>query len=174
MDGFVRERLRPLAPGLLLALLTLCFGFGMGGAFGAIEDSMKDGLSSSAEAVLDTVYAGDRAKMDAVVKKSWVYYKRAHLHANGLGTSALACILLLSVLGKPGPLERAGAAAFGIGALLYSVFWLMAGTTAPGLGSTGAAKESLRLIAIPGSGLCIVGLLLTLYATVTRVILGRD
>jgi len=174
MDGFVRERLRPLAPGLLLALLTLCFGFGMGGAFGAIEDSMKDGLSSSAEAVLDTVYAGDRAKMDAVVKKSWVYYKRAHLHANGLGTSALACILLLSLLGKPGTLEQAGAAAFGLGALLYSVFWLMAGTSAPGLGSTGVAKESLGWIAIPGSGLCFVGLLITLYATVTRTILGRD
>jgi hypothetical protein len=89
MDGFVRERLRPLAPGLILALLTLCFGFGLGGAFGAIEDSLKEGLSSSAEAALDSVYGGDRAKMDAVVKKSWVYYKRAHLHANGLGTSAL-------------------------------------------------------------------------------------
>jgi hypothetical protein len=174
MDGFVRERLRPLAPGLILALLTLCFGFGLGGAFGAIEDSLKEGLSSSAEAALDSAYGGDRAKMDAVVKKSWVYYKRAHLHANGLGTSALACILLLSLLGKPGTLERAGAAVFGLGALLYSLFWLMAGTSAPGLGSTGAAKESLGWIAIPGSGLCFVGLLVTLYATVTRAMTGRE
>ena len=111
MERFARERLRPLAPGLVLALLTLCFGFGMGGAFGAIEDSMKDGLASSAEAALETAYGGDRARMDAVVKKSWVYYKRAHLHANGLGTTALACTLLLSLLGRPGTLERAGAAA---------------------------------------------------------------
>jgi len=115
MDGFLRERLRPLAPGLVLALLTLCFGFGLGGAFGAVEDSLKEGLSSRGEAVLDTAYGGDRARMDAVVEKSWVYYKRAHLHANGLGTSALACILLLSLLGRPGTLERAGAAGFLIG-----------------------------------------------------------
>ena len=173
MEGFVRERLRPLAPGLVLALLTLCFGFGLGGAFGAIEDSMKQGLASSAEAALDTAYGGDRAKMDAVVKKSWVSYKRAHLHANGLGTSALACILLLSLLGRPGMLERAGAAAFGLGALLYSVFWLMAGSSAPGIGSTGAAKESLGWIAIPGSGLCFAGLLATSYATVTRLLTAR-
>jgi hypothetical protein len=174
MDGFVRERLRPLAPGLVLALLTLCFGFGLGGAFGAIEDSLKEGLSSRGESVLDTAYGGDRAKMDAVVNQSWVYYKRAHLHANGLGTSALACILLLSLLGRPGTLERAGAGAFGLGALLYSIFWLMAGASAPGLGSTGAAKESLGWIAIPGSGLCIAGLLVVLYATVTRVMTARE
>ena len=174
MEGFARERLRPLAPGLVLALLTLGFGFGLGGAFGAIQDSLKEGLSSSAEAVLDTAYGGDRARMDAVVKKSWVYYKRAHLHANGLGTSALACILLLSLLGRPGTVERAGAAAFGLGALLYSVFWLLAGSSAPGIASTGAAKESLGWIAIPGSGLCFVGLLVTLYATLTRVMKSRD
>ena len=41
----------------------------------------------------------------------------------------------------------------------------MAGSSAPGMGSTGAAKESLGWIAIPGSGLCFVGLLVTLYAT---------
>ena len=38
--------------------------------------------------------------------------------------------------------------------------WMFAGLKAPGLGSTGAAKESLRLLAIPSSGLCTVGLVL--------------
>ena len=35
MNDLVDERLRPLAPGLLLALLAVLFGFGMGAAFGA-------------------------------------------------------------------------------------------------------------------------------------------
>jgi hypothetical protein len=174
MNDFATERLRPLAPGLLLAVLTLCFGFGMGGAFGAAEDDMKAGLAASGAAALVQVYQGDEAKMNAVVKKSWVYYKRAHLHANGLGTTALACGLLLAMLGVPGRTERAAGAALGAGALLYSVFWLLAGSAAPGLGSTGAAKESLSFVAIPGSGLCMLGLLGTLYATVMRLVLGRE
>ena len=163
--------MRPLGVGIILSLLTLCFGFGMGAAFGAVESSIKAGLRADAVAVLDTVYAGDQATLDKVVGKSWVYYKRAHLHANGLGTTALACILLLAALGKPGGIKRASAIAIGAGALLYSVFWLLAGSTAPGLGSTGAAKEGLGFIAIPGSGLCILGLLGTLWSAVERLFL---
>jgi hypothetical protein len=36
---------------------------------------------------------------------------------------------------------------------------MFAGMRAPGMGSTGAAKESLAWLAIPSSGLCILGLL---------------
>ena len=42
--------------------------------------------------------------------------------------------------------------ALGGGALGYSVFWMWAGFIAPGLGSTGAAKESLRWLAMPSAG----------------------
>ena len=173
VSDFASERLRPLAPGIVLALLTLCFGFGLGGAFGAAEDGMKAGLAARAEAVSESVYAGSEAEMKAVLAKSWVYYKRAHLHANGLGITALACGLLLALLGRPRPVERAAAVALGAGALLYSLFWLLAGNAAPGLGSTSAAKESLGLVAIPGSGLCILGLVGTLYSTLDRLVLRR-
>jgi multisubunit Na+/H+ antiporter MnhB subunit len=46
--------------------------------------------------------------------------------------------------------------ALGIGALGYSVFWLWAGFRAPGLGSTGAAKESLAWLAMPSSGIFVL------------------
>ena len=173
MDEFVTERLRPLAPGLLLALLAVAFGFGLGAAFGAAEDALKDGLAMSGEAVLESAYGGDEAAMTKVVKKSWVYYKRAHLHANALGTTALASILLIALAGRPGRLEQAGAVAFGAGSLLYGVFWLLAGMRAPGMGSTGAAKESLGFVAIPGSALCMIGLGIVLWVLVTRVLLAR-
>jgi len=52
----------------------------------------------------------------------------------------------------------------GAGALLYSLFWLFAGFTAPSLGSTGAAKEALSFIAIPGAGLCLLGVVGTILS----------
>ncbi len=42
--------------------------------------------------------------------------------------------------------------ALGIGGLGYSVFWMWTGFIAPGMGFTGAAKESLRWLAMPSSG----------------------
>lgn len=162
MSDSIQERLRPLKPGIILALLAIAFGFGLGAAFGAVEDSLKGGLKASGEAALESKYGGDADAMKKVVSKSWTYYKRAHLHANALGTTAVACIALLAMLGTPGMIDRIAALSLGAGALLYGVFWLLAGNMAPGMGGTGAAKEALRIVAIPGSGLCIVGLLLTL------------
>jgi hypothetical protein len=153
------DRLRASRWGVLLALATILLGFGIGGVFGAFEDSLKGGLSASAEAVRDTVYAGDEAKMKSVVDKSWAYYKRAHLHAGAIGAVALGAILLLAFLRRPALLaRRAVPLALGLGGLGYSVFWLLAGRAAPGLGSTGAAKESLSWLAVPSTALLLVGL----------------
>jgi hypothetical protein len=171
MANATSTQLRALWPGAILALLAILFGFGLGGAFGAAEDSLKGGLRASADAVFETVYAGDAARRDAVVKKSWSYMKRAHLHGGAIGAAALASVLLLALLGPPGWLEQLSAFAFGAGALLYAVFWLSAGLTAPGLGSTHDAKEALGWLAIPGSGLAILGLVGTI-AALLRSILG--
>ncbi len=148
--------------GACFALLSLVYGFGLGGVFGAAEDSIKAHLEQEGRAVLESVYQGDTARFDAVRNKSWTYFKRAHLHANGLGTSALAMILLLACIAPVGRLEQGAAALLGIGALGYSSFWMFAGLAAPRLGSTGAAKEGLQWLAIPTSGACLVGLVLVL------------
>ena len=169
MSDFAQERLRPLAPGILLAMASIAFGFGLGIAFGAAEDDLKDHLHTSAQTVLESVYAGDEAKAQAVVKKSWTYFKRAHLHANGLGTSALAASLLLALLGPPGMIARLSSFAFGAGALFYSAYWLFAGLMAPELGSTSAAKESLSWLAIPSSGACVAGLAGALFCLIRGI-----
>ena len=159
MDDFTQTRLRPLWPGLVLALLAIAFGFGLGAAFGLAEDTLKGHLQGEADAVLESAYAGDAAAAKAVVSKSWTYFKRAHLHANALGTSALAASTLLALLSAPGPLARASSFFFGAGALVYGMYWLGAGLLAPGLGGTGAAKDVVWWLGIPGSGMCILGLL---------------
>ena len=133
------QNLAPMKFGLLFALLTLLFGFGLGAAFGAAEDSIKGSLKEDAQAVLADKYGGDEAKAKKVTDKSWVYWKRAHLHANGLGTSSLALILLLSFLAVSDRTKSIVALLLGLGGLGYAMYWLFAGMRAPSMGSTGAA-----------------------------------
>ena len=155
-----------IAVGVSLSLLAILFGFVLGGVFGSLESSVKQHLDDSGTAVLESVYNGDVATKDAVVAKSWEYLKRAHLHGGSIGTAALGAILAMILLCPPGQIARLSAVALGAGALIYSLFWLFAGLSAPGLGSTSVAKESLSFVAIPGAGLCVLGLCGTIFVVV--------
>jgi hypothetical protein len=144
--------LRAALPGLALAVSTVLFGFAMGGIFGLNEDIIKDRLAGSAAAVTATVYQGDATAAQPVVAKSWEYMQRAHLHGGAIGTAAIGMIVVMLLIGTTPRTTRILSLALGAGGLGYSVFWMWAGFIAPGLGSTGAAKESLRWLAMPSSG----------------------
>lgn len=159
----------PMTAGLCLALVAVLFGFALGGAFGANEEALVAPLKASGAAALQDVYRGDAAKMEAVVEKSERYLVRAHLHGGAMGTAALASIAALLALGLRGPGAQASSAAFGAGALLYSLFWLLAAYRAPALGGTGAAKESLKWLAVPGAGLAVLGALGTLASVLSSL-----
>lgn len=150
--------------GALLALTAILLGFVLGGAFGAFEDVVKGRLEASGNAALATAYNGDVAAKDRVVSKSWEYLKRAHLHGGAIGAAALGSIAILLLTTRLGPIARLSAPAFGAGALIYSIFWLVAGFAAPGMGSTGAAKEAFKWLAVPGAGLAILGVVGTMVA----------
>ena len=161
---------RTLLVGWVLALSAILYGQGLGIAFGAFEDSIKDGLANSAAEVLETVYDGDEAAANQVVSKSWTYYKRAHLHANAMGTTAAVLVLLLTMLGGPTRPRQLLAAALGAGALGYGLFWMLAANRAPGMGGTGAAKETLEWLALPSAGLTVLGTVGTLVFLVWRAV----
>jgi hypothetical protein len=149
---FGQETLQAALPGLSLAILTVLFGFILGGLFGLNEDLIKDRLAASAAAVTATAYNGDAAAAEPVLAKSWTYMQRGHLHGGAIGTAAIGLILVMLLIGTAPRTLRVLSLALGAGALGYSVFWVWAGFIAPGLGSTGAAKESLRWLAMPSSG----------------------
>jgi hypothetical protein len=153
---FDAQLLRPVLPGLLLGVLTLLLGFGLGIVFGLNEEAITSTLAASAAAVRDTVYQADDAAIKAVLSKSWSYMQRAHLHAGSLGAVTIVLSLVVAMLGTSARVASLVSGALGVGGLGYSVFWLWAGFRAPGLGGTGAAKESLRLLAMPSSGLVVV------------------
>jgi len=160
MDN-ARKRFRQHLFGWILAFAGLIFAQGLGIAFGAVEDDIKAGLAESAAEVIDTVYEGDQAKADKVVSKSWVYYKRAHLHGNAMATTALVLLLLLGFVQGPKIARQLVAFGLGFGSLGYGLFWMWAGCRAPGLGSTGAAKESLAWLALPSSSLFVLATVAT-------------
>ena len=166
MNTHLRPVPKSIAAGLCLSLLAVLFGFVLGGVFGAAESSIRKRLDNCGSAVLQSAYQGNVAAKDAVVKKSWEYLKRAHLHGGAVGTAAIGAIVSLILLCRLGMLARLSALAFGSGAFLYSLYWLFAGLVAPGLGSASVAKESLSFIAIPGAGLCILGLCGTIVSVV--------
>jgi hypothetical protein len=164
MEIFVDENLQPMAGGIILSLLTILFGFSLGGIFGALESGFKPWLRAKGEKVLDSVYGGDRDKLESSVNRGWKYAIRGHLHGGALGTSGLVAILLLALLGEPGWFEILCAWALGAGGLLYSAYWIMAGFRVPVVGNGKEAKESLWWIAMPGAGLCLGGLAGTILA----------
>jgi len=160
MQKFFAENLLPVKYGLLFALITLVYGFGLGAAFGTFEKNIKEHLKNNAREVLASTYNGDEVKMKVITDKSWVYFKRAHLHANGLGTAAIILIILLSFLPINNKIKSISAIFLGAGSLGYSLFWVLAGLKAPAMGSTGLAKESLNWLALPSSGLAIIGVIM--------------
>ncbi len=159
--------IRPFLIPVLISLAALCSAAGFGVAFGAFEDDMKGGLNDSAAVVIDSVYGGDAAKAKAVIDKSWVYYKRAHLHVGALGAQGLMLTMLLAMLGAASLRMRQVAAMLqAAGGLGYGWFWYVAGHAAPALGGTGAAKEATAWLALPSVVAMSAGLLLTIVAVV--------
>lgn len=170
----LRSNLRAASVGLILAICTLLFGQGMGIVFGLNEDAIKSQLKADAAEVQGTIYKGDEVASKAVVDKSWNYMQRAHLHAGGLGTSAIALIIVLCLIGVPRLPTTLISLALGAGGLGYSIFWMWAGFRAPGLGSTGAAKESLEWLAMPSSGGFVVATLAVLIVLLIWLFSNRD
>lgn len=158
----IHPRIRPALVGLFFAVSTLLYGFGMGIAFGGFEEAFTNRLKASAMAVKDTVYKGDEARMKYVLDRAWVYMQRAHLHAGGLGASSLGLILVMAFAGTPGWLLKITAAGLGAGSFGYALYWMWAGFRAPGLGGTGAAKESLQWLAMPASGAVVLATVIVL------------
>jgi hypothetical protein len=163
-------RLRTASLGLVLAVLTILFSQGIGIVFGLNEDAIKSRLKTSAAAVRDTVYKGDDAAIKAVLDKSWGYMQRAHLHGGGMGTTALALIVLVGLIGASRLVTTAVSLGLGAGGLGYSIFWMWAGFCAPALGSTGLAKESLKWLAMPSSGAFVVATLTVLVLLVVSLV----
>ncbi len=160
---------RAIFLGLALAVTAIVFGGVMGIVFGLNEDAIKDTLKNSATVVRESVYHSDDTVIKSVLDKSWSYMKRAHLHAGAMGTTAVVLIVLLSIINAPKGFTALSSLGLGGGSLGYSLFWMLAGFRAPGLGGTSAAKESLAWLAMPTSGAFVLATLYVLVVVYWRL-----
>jgi len=158
---------------LLLAVLTLLLGQSMGIFFGLNEDLIKSHLSADATEVQNTIYQDNQVAMKAVLTKSWTYMPRAHLHAGGMGTTAVALILVLCVFGASRVVTTLISLALGESGLGYSIFWMWAGLRSPALEGTGAAEESLEWLAVPSSGGFVAAAIAVFVAVVAWMLAAR-
>ena len=143
---------RNITCGVLLSLAAILFGGMLGLSFGCCEDSLKGMLKADAEQVLDFRYQGKQELADKVVKKSWVYMKRAHLHSQTMGVIAIVFSLLSAWFNFPVLMQIGISLLAGFGSLCYGIFWLWAALLAPALGSTDDAKHAVELVAQAGAG----------------------
>ena len=169
----MKQEFAPMKIGAVLSLITLLLGFGLGALFGLAEDSIKGGFLEAAKLTLTDSATDLEQEAKSLTGRAWTYMKRSHLHANGLGTSSLAMILLMTLLPTSDGAKKVTSMLLGIGALGYSTFWLLAAQRTPALGSTGAAKESLRWLAMPSTACLVVGLLLVIWMVVRDFGSGR-
>ena len=146
--------------GVVLALIAILFGGLLGLSFGCCEQSLKEFLKNEAAGVLATKYKDDPKKMEKVIKKAWVYYKRAHLHSQTMGAIAIAFSLIVAALEFAPKIQIGVSILSGFGSFGYGIFWLLAGILAPRMGSTGAAKESVGIIAqLSGASFFLAGVI---------------
>ena len=157
MNEQFQTSLRASKWGIVLILLTLIYGYGLGGYFGIKEGDIKSRLHMSAMAHLDDSYGGDMVKLKKITKKSWSYIKRAHFHANGIGTTAAILALFLMFIKTSERKKQVAILLLGAGGLGYSICWQLAGELAPALGSTSLAKAQYALIARPTAAMALIG-----------------
>ncbi len=84
--------------------------------------------------------------------------------------SRLSLIVVLCLLGTSRLATTAIGVALGAGGFGYSVFWMWAGFRAPALGSSGAAKESLKWLSMPSSGAFVLATCAVLFVLLITVI----
>ncbi len=145
--------------GLVLALVATFGGFMLGGIFGGLEHESHNVLATRARSVLTSVYHGDESLMAAAERSAWTFWRRAHLHASAMGTSAVLLTALMVFVPSPGRWRMLASLGAGLGAVGYAGFLLLAGWRCPVIGDAYATKQSVAWLAIPSAGAYLMGTL---------------
>jgi len=156
--------------GFFIALLALCMGIWLGIHFGKDEDKIDSYLKDKAKQ--SDVFHGNKRKIRRAYNSAWERLTRAHEHFQGIGTMAVALILLLSTTWLKPVLKTIVSIGLGVGSFCYPLFWYLAAYRTVEIGKH-AAKESLAWLAQFGAGLYTVSFL-ALVLTVLVSLICKD
>lgn len=151
--------LRSLWFGIVVCLATLFLGFAEGVVFGAADQSVRSWLIEKAQSAVASSPEQTVPDPQARVDRAWTFFRRSHLHANGMATTGIVLIALLPLVSARRSIKQAIAGALGLGSAGYAAFLITAGLRTPGVGDTQVVKESLRWLAMPSAGMYVAATL---------------
>jgi hypothetical protein len=179
------ERIRPVAFGLFLGLLSLIFGVlwamdlvaGHDSIHKTLEEAEKRAQKPAAATVINESAAHGHGAVEAkaaegkgehaseLMEEAHERLTRGHLHSMGLGLVAIAASFILAFVDVPSLLKTLGSISLGLGCFLYPFSWIIMGYRTPSLGIEGA-HMSVFLFAGVNVVLVIIGLFITLISLV--------
>ena len=170
----MEEKMHTVKWGILLAVLTILFGFVLGAAMGGMETQIKGYWQILAQPGLSTIYQNDPQQVTAIVNRSWKMLQRAHMHAAAIGTATLILMLVLANLRAKLLYKQIGSIFLGLGGLGYSMSWFLVAFRAPVVGDIHAAKAGIHLLAAPSIGMLLLGTSVVLLLGLRMAFSGKN
>ncbi|MBR9729147.1 hypothetical protein ACFOD0_16780 [Shewanella intestini] len=153
--------IKPIRIGIMLCLVTILFGYILGGAFGAANSTIKGYFHQQVYVTHAQNFTSEQDKVTAY-NKAKAYIKRAHLHSGAIGSAALVTILALGFCGVSERKKKLTSIMIGFGASGYGVFvWTLMALMTPMIGKS-AAHELVAVLAIPTGLALVVGTIVTM------------
>lgn len=143
--------IRPILVGLLFSFTAVFLGEAAGLAFSRYKNQIQETFQEEIRSHKQDVFLRER-EIERAVSDTWLYAKRFHYHAMGLGALSIAMILALALTWVSDSVKRALSVALGAGAVLIPSGWFLMALKTSYMG-TAAAKMSLQMLI-----LCCVGL----------------
>ncbi|GEM_PF-17093 len=149
----IQKDIKIVRIGLLLIMLTLCFGIGLGISFGIAEDSYKNYIEQG-------VTSHFSLHDEKSTTKIWRYAQRAHFHATGISAFSLGLVLLILFSSLKDRMKKISAIFVGLGGL-YPLSWFVMFWLAPEMGRSAAHHHILtQLFVYIGVGSLLLGMLI--------------
>ena len=165
----MEEKMRSVKWGILLAVLTILFGFFLGAVMGGAEEAIKEYWQTLAQPGLSTIYQNDPQKITVVINQAWKMLQRAHMHAAAIGTASLILMLVLANIRAKAIYKQVGSLLLGLGGLGYSMSWFLVAFRVPVIGNIHATKDAIHLLAAPSIGMLLLGTAMVLFLGLNTV-----
>ncbi len=158
------EKIRPITWGIVLSCVAILITFFTGMWMGLDEGGIREGFKASGMTVLDSLYNGDEAALDAMVGTAWAVTMRAHVHWAGMGAAALAMCFILLLVKVPNWYKQISSIFLGFGAVVYPLSWWYIAQNLTVLGK--AVKDDVHWIAALGIGPIVAGAIAVVAALI--------
>ena len=139
--------LKPIALGMVFAVLTMFFGQSVGMMVGVAEGPLEEWLAAGITANPDNPDLATKSPAD-IEKKAFRYVLRGHFHGTGIGAMSVGLILAVGALWVSARWKMILSLGVGIGGFLYPICWFMAGILMPSMGKS-AAKGAVEWVVFP-------------------------